>query len=120
MLSELRAMGPQLKRLRSRRGLSTYDVEKAIGINASHLSALENGRSTNPTIQLLGKLATLYGVPLESLVSNRTRAQPSAEGARLLDKFETQLSPKAKDLVLALADELAENSKHRNRAHNSS
>ena len=104
-------MGPQLKLLRARRGLSTYEVEKAIGINASHLSALENGRSTNPTIQSLAKLAALYDVPLETLVSTGAASLPSPDGARLLNKFETELSPRAKDLVLTLADELAELSK---------
>ena len=64
----------------------------------------------SPTIQLLEKLASFYDVSIGSLLSSDNRGEPSVEGAELLDKFESKLSPKAQELVLALTNELVSSS----------
>ncbi|MCW1750012.1 MULTISPECIES: helix-turn-helix transcriptional regulator, partial [Rhizobium] len=54
------------------------DVADAIGASKTHVYDLETGRSTNPSIELLTKLATHFRVSIADLVGDRTRDRPAA------------------------------------------
>ncbi|MEU3370840.1 helix-turn-helix domain-containing protein [Streptomyces sp. NPDC006660] len=60
-------VGPRLRRLRARRGLSLSGLSARTGISKSTLSRLESGQR-RPSLELLLPLATAYGVPLDDLV----------------------------------------------------
>lgn len=60
-------VGPRLRRVRGRRGVTLADVAGVSGISQSTLSRLENGQR-RPTLELLLPLAQIYGVPLDDLV----------------------------------------------------
>ncbi|MET9362876.1 XRE family transcriptional regulator [Streptomyces sp. NPDC006632] len=60
-------VGPRLKRLRARRGLSLAALSATTGISKSTLSRLESGQR-RPSLELLLPLATAYAVPLDDLV----------------------------------------------------
>ncbi|MCY1139927.1 XRE family transcriptional regulator [Actinoplanes sp. Pm04-4] len=60
-------VGPRLRHLRARRGITLAALEKTTGISKSTLSRLENGRR-RPTLELLLALSLAYGVPLDDLV----------------------------------------------------
>ncbi|MFG2440416.1 helix-turn-helix domain-containing protein [Streptomyces sp. NPDC048512] len=71
----LDAVGPRLRALRRRRGLTLADVSGRSGINESTLSRLEGG-ARRPTLELLLPLAEIYAVPLDDLVGAPRTGDP--------------------------------------------
>ncbi|MFD7031695.1 helix-turn-helix domain-containing protein [Streptomyces sp. NPDC059917] len=63
----LDGVGPRLRRLRARRGLTLAALAATTGISTSTLSRLESGQR-RPGLDLLLPLADAYGVPLDDLV----------------------------------------------------
>lgn len=61
------AVGPRLRELRRRRGLTLAELAERTGINESTLSRLEGG-TRKPTLEMLLPLAEVYAVPLDVLV----------------------------------------------------
>lgn len=61
------AVGPRLRGIRTRRGLTIAEVSAATGISASTLSRLESGQR-RASLGLLLPLSATYGVPLDDLV----------------------------------------------------
>ncbi len=60
-------VGPRLKRLRTKRGLTLAALAETTGISKSTLSRLESGQR-RPSLELLLPLAAAYRVPLDDLV----------------------------------------------------
>ncbi|MGW3602764.1 helix-turn-helix domain-containing protein [Micromonospora sp. NPDC005161] len=71
----LDAVGPRLKHLRLRRGLTLTDLAEETGISASTLSRLEAGLR-RPTLEQLLPLARAYGVTLDELVDAPPTGDP--------------------------------------------
>lgn len=71
----LAAMGPRLRQLRNRRGLTLAGLAEATGISESTLSRLESGRR-KPNLELLLPLARAYGMPLEELIGAPDTGDP--------------------------------------------
>lgn len=63
----LDGVGPRLKRLRAKRGLTLAALSEETGISKSTLSRLESGQR-RPSLELLLPLAAAYRVPLDDLV----------------------------------------------------
>ncbi|UGQ12784.1 XRE family transcriptional regulator [Yinghuangia sp. ASG 101] len=63
----LAAVGPRLRDLRRKRGITLASLSEATGISESTLSRLESG-GRKPNLELLLPLARAYGVPLDELV----------------------------------------------------
>ncbi|MEV3981531.1 helix-turn-helix domain-containing protein [Nonomuraea sp. NPDC049758] len=63
----LRAVGPRLRALRQRRGVTLTQLAEATGISVSTLSRLESG-GRRPTLELLLSLARAHQVPLDELI----------------------------------------------------
>ncbi|MFJ9690658.1 helix-turn-helix domain-containing protein [Kitasatospora sp. NPDC101183] len=76
----LAAMGPRLRTVRERRGVTLTDVSRATGISPSTLSRIETGRR-KPTLEVVLHLAQEYGVGLDELAGTapepRSPAPPS-------------------------------------------
>lgn len=87
----LDAVGPRLKRLRQRRGITLNDLSEETGISTSTLSRLEAGLR-RPTLEQLLPLARAHGVTLDELVDApptgnpriNLRAIPCADGSTIL------------------------------------
>lgn len=62
------ALANRLKELRIRKKLSLQDLADHIGASKAHVWDLETGRSKNPTIELLTKLAQALGTSISDLV----------------------------------------------------
>nr|WP_157429714.1 XRE family transcriptional regulator [Actinomadura oligospora] len=71
----LAAVGPRLRELRRRRGMTLARVAEETGINESTLSRLEGG-TRKPTLEMLLPLAELYAVPLDELVGAPRTGDP--------------------------------------------
>lgn len=61
------ALGAKLTELRLRRGLSLQQVADAVEVSKTHIWAMEKGKSDNPSLDLLKKLADHFEVPLKYL-----------------------------------------------------
>jgi transcriptional regulator with XRE-family HTH domain len=85
----LAEVGPRLRRLRARRGLTLTEVAAETGISKSTLSRLESGQR-KPSLELLLPLAKAYHLPLDELVGAppvgdpRVRTRPRTRNGRLV------------------------------------
>ncbi|MEU9047599.1 MULTISPECIES: helix-turn-helix domain-containing protein [unclassified Kitasatospora] len=71
----LAAVGPRLRELRRRHGLTLAGLAEQTGINESTLSRLEGG-TRKPTLEMLLPLAEVYAVPLDELVGAPRTGDP--------------------------------------------
>ncbi|MFI5966480.1 helix-turn-helix domain-containing protein [Streptomyces asoensis] len=70
----LAAMGPRLRGVRERRGVTLAAVSGATGISPSTLSRIETGRR-KPTLEVVLHLAKEYGVTLDELAGTAPAAE---------------------------------------------
>jgi transcriptional regulator with XRE-family HTH domain len=73
--SVLTAVGPRLRALRRRRGITLAGLAATTGISESTLSRLESGRR-RPNLELLLPLARAHGVQLDELVGAPPTGDP--------------------------------------------
>ncbi|MFC8623839.1 helix-turn-helix domain-containing protein [Streptomyces anulatus] len=71
----LAAVGPRLRELRRRHGMTLAELAERTGINESTLSRLEGG-TRKPTLELLLPLAEVHAVPLDELVGAPRTGDP--------------------------------------------
>lgn len=87
--SVLADVGPRLRRLRQRRGITLTALAARTGISKSTLSRLESGQR-KPSLELLLPLAEAHQVPLDELVGApevgdpRIRLKPRVRNGRLV------------------------------------
>ena len=62
------SLAAKLKDLRVRSRQSLQDVADAVGASKTHIWDLETGRSSNPSIELLTKLANHFKIGIANLV----------------------------------------------------
>ena len=77
----LPALGPNLRRLRSQRGLSLERLARRSGVSRAMLSQIELGQSA-PTINVLWKVARALEVPFSGLIERSHVRAPSVLPAR--------------------------------------
>lgn len=70
------ALGARLKELRVRKGQSLQQVADAVGASKAHIWELEKGASSNPSMELLTKLAVHFEVTVALLIGE----DPNASG----------------------------------------
>lgn len=69
-----------LKRNRIKKGYSLQELADKIGASKAHVWDLEQGRATNPSLEVLQKLSTHLEVPISSLVGeNPDESEENAE-----------------------------------------
>lgn len=104
--------GQILQRHRKEKGLSISKLSSLTGISKSYISLLERGIQTNPSIDILEKLAVALKVDVESLVKNENNHDSSHKGkdsgmAKLrveIELTEDQLSPQNLEKIKELLD----------------
>jgi transcriptional regulator with XRE-family HTH domain len=91
------AVGPNLRRLRTKRGLSLERLAQRSGVSRAMLSQIELGQSA-PTINLLWKIARSLGVPFSALTGPSQDSTPQilrAREGKLLTNPEGSFSSRA-------------------------
>ena len=91
------AVGANLRRLRSRRGLSLERLARRAGVSRAMLSQIELGRSA-PTINSLWKVARALDVTFAALVAQRDEGVPvvlRAQEGRLLTNHQGTFTSRA-------------------------
>ena len=90
-------VGPRLRRLRERRGLTLTALAAQTGISKSTMSRLESGQR-KPSLELLLPLAEAHHLPLDELVGAppvgdpRVRMRPKTRNGRLVYPLTQQSS----------------------------
>lgn len=67
MRSESSRLGKNLKRIRTKKGMSQGDIVRKLSVGRGFISNIENGKA-NPTLATIAKLAKALGVPMEELI----------------------------------------------------
>lgn len=67
-------LGQRINRLRLEKGESLQDVAGAVGVSKAHIWELEKGRTDNPAMALVTRLADHFGVTVSYLVSEDIEA----------------------------------------------
>lgn len=62
------SIGARLKELRMRKGKSLQQVADAVGASKAHIWELETGKSHNPSLDLLKRLAEYFKVTVAALI----------------------------------------------------
>jgi transcriptional regulator with XRE-family HTH domain len=61
-------MGTMLKELRETKGLTQVELAKKARVTQSYLAELEAGEKTNPSLEVIQRLAKALRVPLSELL----------------------------------------------------
>jgi transcriptional regulator with XRE-family HTH domain len=90
-------VGANLRRLRTKHGLSLERLSKVSGVSRAMLGQIELGQST-PTINILWKISTALGVPFSALIGQRQGGGISVlrqEQAKLLASHDGRYTSRA-------------------------
>ena len=67
MQNESTRLGQNLKRIRTKKGISQGDIARELKVSRGFISTIENGK-TNPTLATIAKLARAVGVSVDKLI----------------------------------------------------
>ncbi len=67
MKDEAQKLGENLKRIRTEKGISQGDIARALEVDKSFVSNIENGKTT-PTLATIVKIAKAIGVSVDELL----------------------------------------------------
>ena len=60
-------LGKNLKRIRTKKGMSQGDIARALEVHRAYISGIENGKR-NPTLATIKKLSDALGVSADELL----------------------------------------------------
>ena len=66
-MNESAKLGKNLKRIRTKKGISQGEIGRILGVDKGFVSNIENGK-TNPTLATITKLAKALGVSSDELL----------------------------------------------------
>ena len=81
-------IGERIFSLRQKSSQSLQDVADAVGVSKAHIWELEKGRSSNPSFDLVRKLARHFGVTVDALVGD---ADEPAAGDMQIERIHRDL-----------------------------
>jgi len=67
MTDDVKKLGENLKRIRTKKNITQVEIAKKLGVNRSFVSNLENAK-TNPTLATITNLAQALGVSTNELL----------------------------------------------------
>ena len=100
------SLATKLKELRGKNRQSLQDVADAIGASKTHVYDLETGRSTNPSIDLLTKLATHFRVSIADLVGENPEGEHEDPALVAMYRDLKTLAPQDRETIQMLMDRL--------------
>ncbi|MBX3513347.1 MAG: helix-turn-helix transcriptional regulator [Xanthobacteraceae bacterium] len=96
----------RLRELREEQKLSLQDVADRVGASKAHIWDLEQGRSTNPSFELMRKLADCFKVSVANLVGENPTGD--AGDARVVGMYRDlkELSDRDLDVIQQMVERL--------------
>lgn len=100
------ALADRIKAFRMKKKLSLQELADAAGVSKAHIWDLETGRSKNPSMDLLIKLANKLEVAVVDLVGENPGAEE--EGSRVLGMYRElkNLSDRDLDVINSMIERL--------------
>ncbi|MGH6736738.1 MAG: helix-turn-helix domain-containing protein [Methyloceanibacter sp.] len=98
------SLGAKLKQLRLKNRESLQNVANAVGASKTHVWDLETGRSSNPSIELLTKLAEHFKVPIADLVGENPDAAGEDADVVAMYRDLKKLSPGERETIRILIE----------------
>jgi transcriptional regulator with XRE-family HTH domain len=92
-------LAQRLKELRLKKKDSLQDVADAIGASKAHVWELETGKSKNPSIELVTKLAEHYGVPVAQLLGEDPEATEADQELVAMFRDLKDLTPRDREIL---------------------
>jgi transcriptional regulator with XRE-family HTH domain len=77
------SLGARLTHLRLAKGESLQQVADAVGVSKAHIWELEKGRTDNPSMALVTRLADHFGLSLASLVGEEPLSKDAGQIGRM-------------------------------------
>jgi len=104
-----RAIGVRLRELREERGWTQRELDSRLGILQSKLSKYESG-THQPSLRTLVRIANLFGVSTDYLLTGTGTPVPPLRDDRLLDRFRRLGAggEEMRSIVLSILDALFE------------
>lgn len=104
-----RAIGARLRELREERGWTQRELDSRLGILQSKLSKYESG-THQPSLRTLVRMANLFGVSTDYLLTGTGTPVPPLRDDRLLDRFRRLGAggEEMRSIVLSILDALFE------------
>jgi transcriptional regulator with XRE-family HTH domain len=104
-----RALGARCRELREERGWSQRELGSRLGILQSKLSKYESGTHL-PSLRTLVKMANLFGVSADYLLTGAATPAPPLRDDRLLDRFRRlgAVGQEMRLIVLSILDAMFE------------
>lgn len=86
-------LGRRISQLRQKKGESLQDVADAVGVSKAHIWELEKGRTDNPSMGLVTRLADHFGVSVSALMSEDFKARDAEPDLARMFRQAQELSP---------------------------
>jgi transcriptional regulator with XRE-family HTH domain len=102
-------LAARLKQLRGKEKKSLQEIADAVGSSKAHIWDLETGKSKNPTMELLTKMAKHFKVSVSFLVGEDKGSED--ENFQVMYRDYEGLSDRDKNAIKKLIDALQPNSK---------
>lgn len=96
----------KLKDLRTRARQSLQQVADGVGVSKAHIWELETGKSRNPGIELVRKLAEHFSVTIAFLTENDDQPEEDANALQFFRDFGGDLSDRDWDTLRTVAERL--------------
>lgn len=93
------SLATKMQELRLRKKESLQELADAIGVSKTHVWELEKGRSTNPSVEMLIKLADHFGVTVANLVGEDLSAEGGDENLMRMFRQAGQLDSRDREIL---------------------
>jgi transcriptional regulator with XRE-family HTH domain len=104
-------LGTKIAQLRVKNNLSLQDVATKTGISKAHVWEMEKGKSGNPSLELLTKLADTFKVSVAYLTGEDPRGPEEKEGHLALYRDLKKLDDKDLATIQMLVEQFKQNKK---------
>jgi transcriptional regulator with XRE-family HTH domain len=92
-------LGSRISELRLKNGQSLQEVAEAVGVSKAHIWELEKGRTDNPSMALVTRLADHFGVSIRYLVGEDINANDADEELARMFRQASRLTPAERTLL---------------------
>jgi transcriptional regulator with XRE-family HTH domain len=93
------ALGARLTQLRLTKRESLQQVADAVGVSKAHIWELEKGRSDNPSMNLVTRLADHFGVSVSLLVGEDAGAPDADPVLQRMFRQAADLTPREREIL---------------------
>jgi transcriptional regulator with XRE-family HTH domain len=104
------SIGDRLFSLRQKSGESLQGVADKVGVSKAHIWELEKGHSSNPSFELVRKLAAHYGVSIDVLTGEAQEPEASDLQVERIHRGLDDLSDRDRDIVEQMIATMAQKS----------